>query len=250
MADLEILPRCPVCGDDIPGSPRCCQRCHTPHHEECWQYVPGCAVFGCADGGAGPTAVVGWSDAHQLALEGMRWIGAATHALQATVGAFLLVIASISALGYAPLVTQALFAGCVAGVLGSMYMAFRVKWAIQGSDTGAQLRALEVEGDRHLARALQERVGRTLPLPPSLAAVVVTVPALLMIFWPALLELWRAGAPPSSYGFLAGPAALLGVALYGALKLPARWVGYQRIMANRISAAIEAGQPDKALPPP
>jgi hypothetical protein len=179
----------------------------------------------------------------------MRWIGAATHALQATVGAFLLTIACIAALGHPPVVVQALFGACVAAVLGSMYMAFRVKWAIQGTPAGEQLRTLEVEGDRRLATALQERVGRTIPLPPSVSAGLVAAPVLLMVFWPELRGLWEAGAPLGAYGFLVVPAAVVTLALYGALKLPARWVGYQRIMANRLAAAIEARQPDKALPP-
>lgn len=248
MSDLEIIPRCPVCGEAIAESPQRCDRCQTPHHLECWKYVPGCAVFGCVEGAPGRAPVAGWSETHQLALAGMRWIGAATHALQATVGAFLLTIASIAALGHPPVVVQALFGACVAAVLGSMYMAFRVKWAIQGTPAGDELRALEIQGDRRLARALQERVGRTVPLPPSVAAGLVGLPVLLMVFWPELSALWEAGATLGAYAFLVAPAAVLLVALYGALKLPSRWVGYQRIMAHRIAAAIEAGQPDKVLP--
>ncbi|MBI3891595.1 MAG: hypothetical protein HY303_08710, partial [Candidatus Wallbacteria bacterium] len=38
---------CRVCGDSLFGGVVLCERCETPHHEACWQYNRGCAVFGC-----------------------------------------------------------------------------------------------------------------------------------------------------------------------------------------------------------
>ena len=38
---------CPVCGCHCEDEPHVCDRCHTPHHQECWDYSGGCAIFGC-----------------------------------------------------------------------------------------------------------------------------------------------------------------------------------------------------------
>ena len=43
----HISVRCPVCATPISGSPIICDRCDTPHHDDCWSYAEGCAVFGC-----------------------------------------------------------------------------------------------------------------------------------------------------------------------------------------------------------
>jgi hypothetical protein len=38
---------CPVCGCHCEDEAHICDRCHTPHHQECWDYSGGCAIFGC-----------------------------------------------------------------------------------------------------------------------------------------------------------------------------------------------------------
>jgi hypothetical protein len=38
--------RCPVC-DHPMEKPLRCPACLTPHHEQCWTYMGGCAIFGC-----------------------------------------------------------------------------------------------------------------------------------------------------------------------------------------------------------
>lgn len=39
---------CPVCGDFLASRPhRPCPRCGVPHHEDCWTWAGGCAVFAC-----------------------------------------------------------------------------------------------------------------------------------------------------------------------------------------------------------
>ncbi|MGE0712552.1 MAG: RING finger protein [Planctomycetota bacterium] len=41
--------RCPVCSDALePAQARACSACGTGHHPECWDYLGGCAVIGCA----------------------------------------------------------------------------------------------------------------------------------------------------------------------------------------------------------
>ena len=38
---------CPVCGHVVEEG-RTCPDCRTPHHEDCWKYSGGCAIFACA----------------------------------------------------------------------------------------------------------------------------------------------------------------------------------------------------------
>jgi len=40
---------CQVCGEDIVYEMVFCQRCKTPHHQECWQYYGGCTTYGCQE---------------------------------------------------------------------------------------------------------------------------------------------------------------------------------------------------------
>ncbi len=43
---------CPVCGYALGGRMMRCTKCNTLHHEDCWKYFGGCAIFGC-DAGRG-----------------------------------------------------------------------------------------------------------------------------------------------------------------------------------------------------
>lgn len=38
---------CPVCGAMMGPPVADCPGCHTPHHEDCWRYNGGCAIYGC-----------------------------------------------------------------------------------------------------------------------------------------------------------------------------------------------------------
>jgi hypothetical protein len=40
---------CKVCGEAIASNLVFCRRCKTPHHQECWQYVGLCSVYGCRE---------------------------------------------------------------------------------------------------------------------------------------------------------------------------------------------------------
>lgn len=39
--------RCPICATALVGLLHRCARCHAPHHQECWEYVGRCAIYGC-----------------------------------------------------------------------------------------------------------------------------------------------------------------------------------------------------------
>ena len=50
MTELQTLsPNCPICGTAVEADDEtvCCERCHTPHHKDCWEYAEGCAIFAC-----------------------------------------------------------------------------------------------------------------------------------------------------------------------------------------------------------
>ena len=40
---------CPVCACVVRDQAKVCPSCHTVHHEECWAYADGCAIFGCPE---------------------------------------------------------------------------------------------------------------------------------------------------------------------------------------------------------
>ena len=46
-AQLVEEGKCGVCGESLAREIVVCRRCHTPHHQECWQYTGGCATYGC-----------------------------------------------------------------------------------------------------------------------------------------------------------------------------------------------------------
>ena len=50
-AHQEEVACCPVCRTIVEQEPQLCPRCQTVHHEECWAYAGGCAIFGCENKG-------------------------------------------------------------------------------------------------------------------------------------------------------------------------------------------------------
>jgi hypothetical protein len=40
---------CMVCGESIADGRVQCRRCHTPHHQECWEYLGKCSTYGCGE---------------------------------------------------------------------------------------------------------------------------------------------------------------------------------------------------------
>ncbi len=236
--------RCPVCGDPIHSAPETCLRCDTSHHKECWDYVPGCAVFGCAEQGHLPVSTQSLPETHRLVLEGIEWITWSGYALQSVVVGFIAVTATISFTGNPAAWAVGLFVGAVLATLISMFGAFRVKWALQKTGALALLRGESPAGDRKLARGIEERTGGTSWFPPSFAAAVLSF-AVFTNFGFTLPHEW-------TWAYLARTApfaTVLTLALYGAIKLPNRWVGYQKVIVNRIQASLQAALPEKNTAP-
>lgn len=49
IGELELHQgRCPTCGEPAEEPLVRCRRCATPQHANCWTYLGGCAMFGCA----------------------------------------------------------------------------------------------------------------------------------------------------------------------------------------------------------
>jgi hypothetical protein len=232
---------CPVCGDAIGEDPRVCPRCETLHHQECWKYVPGCAVFGCAD--AAPLAIEDWPHTHQLLLVRTRWVTAAARSLQGVVLCFVALITWNSLATTDPpglfFAAFAIFSvSTVLAMLGASSYGCRI--AVDGGDRLLQL--TEAQGDRRLARAVEARTGRLLPLPPIPTAALVTA----FVFAPLLVRL-------GPFQDVSGPlvaAGLLYIILWGALAIPAAWVGRQRVLANRLRSRLDADIPEKERIPP
>ena len=41
-------PLCKVCGQLIEAGPRMlCVKCKAPHHQDCWEFIGSCSIFGC-----------------------------------------------------------------------------------------------------------------------------------------------------------------------------------------------------------
>lgn len=58
--------RCPVCSTSISEGGVRCSRCDVPHHEDCWDYSGGCAVYGCHEPAGGRAAVAGTMGTSEL----------------------------------------------------------------------------------------------------------------------------------------------------------------------------------------
>lgn len=47
---IAIAGNCRVCGDALSqGNVMRCGNCETPHHNECYAYAGGCAMYGCSE---------------------------------------------------------------------------------------------------------------------------------------------------------------------------------------------------------
>lgn len=51
---MPIAFRCPVCGGHEEHAVHECPTCQTRHHQECWDWIGGCSIFGCASARVDP----------------------------------------------------------------------------------------------------------------------------------------------------------------------------------------------------
>ena len=49
VAEVVKAGKCPVCSDGGGSLDRRCRGCNAAYHAECWDYLGGCAIFGCED---------------------------------------------------------------------------------------------------------------------------------------------------------------------------------------------------------
>jgi hypothetical protein len=50
-SESEEPPTCQVCGAQVtdPANKVYCRRCHTPHHEDCWEFNKKCSTYACGE---------------------------------------------------------------------------------------------------------------------------------------------------------------------------------------------------------
>lgn len=171
---LATLGSCPVCGDELEADPRRCPRCETPHHPDCWEYVPGCAIFACASGGRPDTAA--WPEAYRLVLRRVRLRRLAAWGAQVGVLAF----AGFRGFGsYLPrglhaslaAATPSLFLAFLATLVLVLVLDMNLTGRLAG-EANAEVLALALEeGDTRLREQLRERAGS----PAHLSALEATL---------------------------------------------------------------------------
>jgi len=238
---------CPVCADLLAGPMRTCPRCRTPHHPECWDYLPGCAIFGCADAPeVGPPAIVEWPWARRLVLVRARLRSAAATTLYAGSIAFAVAVALNDTAWKPYAVELSVLAGVVLVLLvPALLLAELAYWF---SPARAEVARAEADGDRRLQAALERRVGRVANLSPWVTSLLLGV----MICLPFPLRTWLGlQTGKSMLGALVG--FLVVTPLVGAVFLPAVWlasqlVGSQKVLLNRLEAS-QRGPEKPALPP-
>ena len=49
VSEVVQAGKCPVCSDASGELAKRCQGCNAAYHRECWDYLGGCAIFGCED---------------------------------------------------------------------------------------------------------------------------------------------------------------------------------------------------------
>lgn len=254
---------CPVCGDRILGPPRTCTRCDTPHHAECWDYVPGCAVFACEEGAL--VRADEWPRAHRLVLWRARALVAGARALR---GGALALVAALPLADLARGTSWWLADAAMAGAWGLIFLGLAsvpLAWALGAvavRSGGAELLARAGQrGDAKLADALEARasvpwardpddaarkLGAAYGLGMFLAVMAVAaipeitasgVPLLAAVLYPLAVGLVSALAGRFVGRFLARPL----------LRISAGLVGSQQILVHRLRAPLGPAKPTLAL---
>lgn len=241
--DLPAAPHCPVCGDVLAKSPRRCPRCDTPHHPECWDYVPGCAVFGCSD--ASPPAILEWPWAHQVLAARARLTSVVAHSMQAGILAFGAAVA-LNEAGQKAIVPFVVICMAVFAVALTLRVAVEAIYWFSPARRSL-VDALE-QGDRQLQRAIDRRVGALVPVASWKLAWALGLALLFPKFAEDCVEWWYGVGklhPVVMFVLLLVLGALFGlVVFFPGLFLAERMIGSQRVLVNRLEAS--RGLPQKS----
>lgn len=241
--DLPAAPNCPVCGDVLAETPRCCPRCDTPHHAECWDYLPGCAVFGCAD--ASPPAILEWPWAHVVLAARARLTSVVAHSMQAGILSFGAATA-LSEASRGPLIPFILLCLVVFGASLGLRIGVEAIYWLSPARQSLQT-ALKQGGDRQLQRALERRVGALVPIASWKLAWGMGMMLVLPKFIEDSLKWWHGVGklhPIVLFGLLVVLGAFFGlVVFFPGLFVAERMLGSQRVLVNRLEAS--RGLPEK-----
>lgn len=244
------LGRCPVCGDGVGSAPRACPRCRTPHHPECWEYVPGCAIFACAD----TAASIGseeWSSAQRLVMLRTSILGWGSRLILAGI----VICFVLLAFGYQ--LFQPVFRLPIGLVVLGMAcpMADLVIQARLARIGGLEeLTRLQADGDRHLRGAIRARCSLPMKAPAweiaaSLALLQLAAVNLGFVHtWDVSGAMLFDGILHRNMMVLAGACGLF---VYWPLAwLASAMVGSQQVLANRFEASHRIEKPGPEGPAP
>ena len=250
---LAAMGSCPVCGSDFEEPPKRCPRCDTPHHQDCWEYVPGCAIFACADS-ARPD-LEGWPGAHRLVLRRARLRRWVATGLQVYVLAAVLVRSGLGfGLGWFPgLATvglwleEALPLVLVLLVVG-LGVDASIGMELEAPEHAKVLQKAESEGDRRLQGAIERRVGSPFRISPWVLTLMAWAGVEALDAWHSAMRVpERVGGSvvittvsTSWWAHLQFPL-IVGILLW----ISAQAVGSQLVLANRLGASLaQVKKPD------
>lgn len=234
---------CPVCGDALGAAPRRCGRCDTPHHAECWDYVPGCAIFGCVE--SAPPALLSWPWTHQVLLARARLTTLNAHLIQGAILSFAALIAIPKDS------SPALFGAFVAlSFFGALGLALQVGLEVFYRLSPARHTVAEAArlGDRRLRDEIDRRAGALIPWASWKVAWVLGMACCTPFLVRDIIQAVATGeVQPVLIGlFVALPTVGAGI---GAFFFPGLWlsekmIGSQRVLIRRLEASLPAA-PEK-----
>lgn len=257
MTALTWPGECPVCGVGFDAAPRDCPRCSTPHHPDCWDYVPGCAVFACTEAaltvGGRPDE---WPLPYRLILMRSRVRTVGANLIQgAVLGMTLLAPVTFGLMIVPPLAVVGMlvqvlsYLALVLGALALPASAF-LSWRIRREGGDELLARARSDGDRRLRDAVEARAGLLVRAPPWEAAVKVGTAYAFLIGLLFTVAVAVAGAYEGNpwillasplLGLLMGGVGAVTTTLFTAYPLfwiAGRLAGSERVLLNRLEAGV------------
>lgn len=93
MSSAPEAVRCPVCGDPVADGPTLCPECDTPHHDDCWAYNGGCAIYGCPEGRRQRIVVI--DDSQRLDLATLTFDAASGNTAQSATAMLIRIVRAV-----------------------------------------------------------------------------------------------------------------------------------------------------------